>query len=63
MRQPQQDYDEGRTKPGIASQFGSRPPVSYDSMVGEPVPQEHIDLVLAIRRAERERAEGNASTK
>ena len=51
--QPQQE--EACTDDFIDSRYFRRPRVSYDSLLGEPVPVDHIELILAIRRTERER--------
>jgi hypothetical protein len=58
MRDKQQDYEEASNDNSIAGRFGLRPRLPYDSSLGEPVPQDQIELVLAIRRVERERLAG-----
>jgi hypothetical protein len=40
--------------------FMARPRVPFDDLLEEGVPQEHIDLVLEMRRLERERLRENA---
>ena len=52
--QPRQQ-EEACNDNTVVSQFGRRPRVAYDGLIGEPVPLDQIELVLAIRRAERER--------
>jgi hypothetical protein len=42
------------TSNGVGS-FVRRPRLPFDDLLGEGVPQEHIDLVLEMRRLERER--------
>ena len=52
--QPQQQ-EEACNDNSIDGRFFRRPKVFYDGLIGEPVPLDQIELVLAIRRAERER--------
>jgi hypothetical protein len=40
----------------VADSFVRRPRLPFDDLLGEGVPQELIDLVLEMRRVERERA-------
>ena len=43
-----------------AGSFVRRPWSLFDDLLGEGVPQEHIDLLLEMRRLERERLRENA---
>jgi hypothetical protein len=53
--QPQQQQDPASNDNYIDGRFFWRPELVYDGLIGEPVPLEHSELVLAMRRAERER--------
>ena len=44
----------------VAGSLVRRPRLPFDDLLGEGVPQEHINLVLEMRRLERERLRENA---
>jgi hypothetical protein len=44
----------------VGRTFLTRPRVPFDELLEEGVPQEHIDLLLEMRRLERERLRENA---
>jgi hypothetical protein len=48
--------DEVQMASKVEDSFVRRPRLPFDDLLGEGVPQEHIDLVLEMRRLERERA-------
>ncbi len=54
MHMPRQYKEEARLAPSVQTHLGRRLRTSYRSVVGEPIPQEQIELLLALRRAERE---------
>ncbi len=59
MHMPRQDNEEARLTAPVQAHLGRRLRASYRSLLGAPVPQEHIELLLALRRAERERRQAN----
>ena len=52
--------EEVQMTSNVGRTFLTRPLVSFDDLLEEGVPQEHIDLVLEMRRMERERLRENA---
>jgi uncharacterized protein YprB with RNaseH-like and TPR domain len=52
--------EEVQMTSNVGRTFLTRPRVSFDDLLEEGVPQEHIDLVLEMRRLERERLRENA---
>ena len=52
--------EEVQMTSNVAGTFVTRPRVPFDDLLDEGVPQEHIDLVLELRRWERERLRENA---
>jgi hypothetical protein len=52
--------EEVRTTSDVGRTFLTRPRVPFDDLLEEGVPREHIDLVLEMRRLERERSRENA---
>jgi hypothetical protein len=48
--------EEVQMASNVADSFVRRPRLPFDDLLGEGVPQELIDLVLEMRRLERERA-------
>lgn len=55
MQTPRQDNEEARLTTSVQAHLGRRLRASYRSFLGEPLPHEQIELVLALRRAERDR--------
>ncbi len=55
MQMPRQDNEEARLTASVQAHFGRRLRASYRSFLGQPLPDEQIDLLLALRRAERDR--------
>jgi hypothetical protein len=52
--QNRQDLD-ARLDRAVQERLGRKLRALYSGFVGEPVPQDQIELLLALRRAERER--------
>jgi len=52
--------EEVQMTSNVGRTFLMRPRVPFDDLLEEGVPQEHIDLVLEMRRLERERLRENA---
>jgi uncharacterized protein YprB with RNaseH-like and TPR domain len=52
--------EEVQMTSNVGRTFLTRPRVSFDDLLEEGVPQEHIDLLLEMRRLERERLRENA---
>ena len=55
MREPDKS-GEVQMASTVTDSFVRRPRLPYDDLIGDGVPQELIDLVLEMRRLERERA-------
>lgn len=55
MHMRRQDNEEARISRSVQVHLGSHLRASYRTVLGEPVPQEQIELLLAFRRAERAR--------
>ena len=53
--------EEVQMTSNVGRTFLTRPRVSFDDLLEEGVPQEHIDLVLEMRRLERERLRENGT--
>jgi hypothetical protein len=53
--------EEVQMTSNVAASFVTRPRVLFDDLLEEGVPQEHIDLVLEMRRLEREKMREIAS--
>jgi hypothetical protein len=54
MNQPKNDR-QGHIDAAIQAKLGQRLRAAYHGSTQEPVPMEQIELLLAMRRAERER--------
>jgi hypothetical protein len=52
--------EEVQMTSNVGRTFLTRPRVPFDDLLEEGAPQEHIDLVLEMRRLERERLPENA---
>ncbi len=55
MSRPENHSRGGRIEPAIQSKLRRRLRAVYRGFTREPVPVEQIELLLALRRAERER--------
>jgi hypothetical protein len=55
--------EEVQVTSNVVVGFVRRPRLPFDDLLGEGVPQEHIDLVLEMRRLERERLRENAQAR
>ena len=56
----QQNVGRGQLDRVAQSRIGRRLRLVYRHVVGEPIPDDHVDLLLALRRKEREQG-GSAS--
>ncbi len=56
MSQPQNLAAKAHLDVAVQGELGRRLRAVYRGMTREPLPMEQIELVLALRRAERERA-------
>ena len=55
MSRPENHSRDARIAPAIQKKLGWRLRAAYRGFIREPVPMEQIELLLALRRAERER--------
>ncbi|WP_414476211.1 NepR family anti-sigma factor [Microvirga sp. M2] len=54
MAGPQQTFGQGYLGKAAQVRIGRRLRLVYRPLIGEPIPDECIDLLLALRRKERE---------
>jgi hypothetical protein len=54
MAGDQQNARRGQLDRAAQSRIGRRLRLVYRPVVGEPIPDDHIDLLLALRRKDRE---------
>ena len=54
MSQPENSSEQARIDTAVQAKLGRRPRAAYRGYTRAPVPLEHIELLLALRRAERE---------
>ena len=62
MSQPDNDRRDARIDSSIQCKLGRRLRAVYRGFTREPVPVEQIELLLALRRAERERRYDSSGT-
>ena len=62
MSRPESHSRDTRIEPDIQKKLGRRLRAAYRGFTREPVPMEQIELLLALRRAERERRQDHGTT-
>jgi hypothetical protein len=62
MSQPENHSEQARIDTAIQAKLGRRLRAAYRGYTREPVPLEQIELLLALRRAERERRQDHGTT-